>query len=150
MAGIHKIKAKQIDIKSVENELNNTFLKKSEVDTELSEGSQNPIANDTVYKELSSKADAKDLSGIHKQIDTLDDTVSGKADAKDVTDLKEQIEDLDDVIERKASANNPTFTGTVILPPINSESGDNLKAATVGYVHEVVKTYSNLIDGGEI
>jgi len=177
MAGIHKIKAKQIDILSVENELNDTFLKKSEVDTELSEDSNNPIANNVIYKALDDKANSEDVANLQdqfntldetlndvldgkasnedivnlqNQVSTLDETLNSKASSEDITNLQDQISTLDENLNDKASVNNPTFTGTVILPPISSESGDDLKAATVGYVHEVMQTYSNIIDGGEI
>jgi len=94
MAGIHKIKAKQIDIASVETELKDSFLSKSS-----------------------------------------DDLIR-----------------LEESIDGKAPVDNPVFTGTVTLPPVNSETGkDNLKAATVGFVIEQLENIliGNL-DGGEI
>jgi len=58
MAGINKIKAKQIDIASVEKVLEDAFIKKSNivVDGELSEDSDGPVSGSVVYNKLQEKA----------------------------------------------------------------------------------------------
>lgn len=115
MADIIKIKAKQLDMDSIEAALNASdsgFISKENIDTELTENSQNLVTSGAVYTAL----------------------------------------------DEKASLDSPTFTGTVILPPVENETGEeNLKAATVGYVLSQMESYTENIenkitslDGGEI
>lgn len=137
MAGNHKIKAKQIDIESIVEIFDNEYVRQVEVDVELSKESERPIANKVVASVIET---------------VVTEVIEKKADYTKVEELENKFDSLDDDISEKADVNNPTFTGTVTLPAIGSETGDDLKAATVGFVNEQIAANMNaiVIDGGEI
>lgn len=152
MAGNRKIQAKQIDIASIEKIFDTDYVRKVEIVEEvedLTKAPELPVASKVVATVIQQKADS-DHTHTTSEIEGIEDVISDhEHEISAIDGLNAMLTSIDVKVNEKASSKDPTFTGIVTLPAINSESGDNLRAATVGYVNDQIANLS-VIDGGEI
>lgn len=153
---IEKIKSKQLDLTDLESKLDEIYLTKASVDSELSNTSEDPVQNKAIKTALDGKQNT--VTGAATTITdsnlaanrVLVSNGSGKVAVSDITTT--EVGYLDNVtsniqtqLNAKAPLASPTFTGTVNIPAVGTET--NKKAATVGYVD---KKISDLINGADV